>query len=334
MLSYAFRVLNEKDYKSVEGEEFQNIHDLLAAILVKGVANQCKRGLHKDYVSHTEQLKSLRGKIDLTSSVKDSTLVRKSMVCHYDEFSENVLHNQIIKTTMNLLVRNQAVKVEHRKELKKLLLYFQNVELIEPQTIDWKAVSYHKNNATYRMLINICQLVIKGLLMNPESGEYKMKEFLDDQQMHQLYEKFLLNYFKKEFPEYGATASYIDWNIDDGVKEFLPAMQTDVTLSKAGKTLIIDAKYYGKTMQVNSLYNNRTLNSANLYQMFTYVKNKDRTGSGNVSGLIFYAKTDEEIAPDQDYQMGGNRMVVRTLDLGAEWAGIVEELDRIPLLME
>lgn len=334
MLSYAYRILREEGYKSVEGEEFNNIHDLFATILVQGVANQCKRGLHKDYVSQTETLKSLRGKIDLTTSLKESTLVKKSMVCHYDEFSENILHNQIIKTTMSLLVRNKRVKAEHRRELQKLLLYFQNVDMIEPSSIEWKAVSYHRNNATYRMLINICQLVINGLLMNPENGDYKMKEFLDDQQMHQLYEKFLLNYFKKEFPEYSACASYIDWNIDDGVKEFLPAMKTDITLSKGGKTLIIDAKYYGSSMQFNSLYNNRTLISANLYQMFAYIKNRDRSGSGDVSGLILYAKTDEAITPDQDYQMSGNRMAVRTLDLGAEWSEIEAELKRIPLLME
>ncbi|WP_394122004.1 5-methylcytosine-specific restriction endonuclease system specificity protein McrC [Planococcus donghaensis] len=334
MLSYAYRILREEGYKSVEGEEFNNIHDLFASILAQGVANQCKRGLHKDYVSQTETLKSLRGKIDLTTSLKESTLVKKSMVCHYDEFSENILHNQIIKTTMSMLVRNKRVKAEHRKELQKLLLYFQNVDMIEPNSIEWKTVSYYRNNATYRMLINICQLVINGLLMNPENGDYKMKEFLDDQQIHQLYEKFLLNYFKKEFPEYSASASYIDWNIDDGVKEFLPAMKTDITLSKGGKTLIIDAKYYGSSMQLNSLYNSRTLISANLYQMFAYVKNRDRSGSGDVSGLILYAKTDEEITPDQDYQMSGNRMVVRTLDLGAEWAEIEAELKRILSLME
>ena len=334
MLSYAYRILREEGYKSVEGEEFRNIHDLLAAILVQGVAIQCKRGLHKDYVSQTETLKSLRGKIDLTTSVKENTLVRKSMVCHYDEFSENILHNQIIKTAMSLLVRNKRVKAEHRKELRKLFLYFQNVDMIEPNSIEWKAVFYQRNNASYRMLINICQLVMNGLLMNPENGDYKMKEFLDDQQMHQLYEKFLLNYFKKEFPEYSACASYIDWNIDDGVKKFLPAMKTDITLSKGGKTLIIDAKYYSSSMQFNSLYNSRTLISANLYQMFTYVKNRDRSGSGDVSGLILYAKTDEAITPDQDYQMSGNRMVVRTLDLGAEWAEIEAELKRIPWLME
>lgn len=86
-------------------------------------------------------------------------------------------------------------------------------------------------------------------------------------------------------------------------------------------------------MQVNLLYNSRKLNSANLYQMFTYVKNKDQTGSGDVSGLILYTKTNKEITPDQDYQMGGNRMMVRTLNLGAEWSEIVVEWKSIPMLI-
>ena len=44
MLSYAFQVLQEENYKKVAAEEFQNMEDLLAAILAKGVAQQVKRG--------------------------------------------------------------------------------------------------------------------------------------------------------------------------------------------------------------------------------------------------------------------------------------------------
>jgi 5-methylcytosine-specific restriction enzyme subunit McrC len=334
MLSYAYRILNEEGYNSIQTEEFKNIHDLMAAILIQGVASQCKRGLHKEYIEHTEATGSLRGKIDMTSSIKQNTLIRRSMVCRFDDFSENILMNQIVKTTMQLLIRSKEVKDSNRKELRKLILFFENVEAIEPQSINWSALSYHRNNATYKLLLNICRLVIKGLLMTTESGEYKMKQFIDDQQMHRLYEKFLLHYFKKEHPKYSASASYIDWNIDNGATEFLPAMKTDIILSKGDKTLIIDAKYYGNTMQTHTLFNNKTLNSANLYQMYTYVKNKDRTASGDVSGLILYAKTDEEITPDNEYQMGGNRIAVKTLDLGADWPEIVKQLNAIPMLID
>lgn len=334
MLSYAYRILNEEGYKSIHAEEFENIHDLMAAILVHGVTLQCKRGLHKDYIKATEVTGNLRGKIDVTNSIKQNTLMRRSMVCHYDDFSENILLNQIIKSTMQLLIQSKEVKVGNRKELRKLSLFFENVDLISPQTINWSALSYHRNNATYKLLMNICLLIIKGLLMTTESGEYKMRQFLDDQQMHQLYEKFLLGYFKKEHPEFSVKASFIDWNVDNGITEFLPAMKSDITLISGDKTLIIDAKYYGKTMQTHSMFNSRTLNSNNLYQIYTYVKNKDRSGSGNVSGLLLYAKTDEEITPNNDYQIDGNRIIVRTLDLGADWEKIVEQLNEVSLIVK
>lgn len=45
------------------------------------------------------------------------------------------------------------------------------------------------------MLLNICRLVIDGLLFSTEQGMIKMATFLDDQRMSHLYEKFILEYF-------------------------------------------------------------------------------------------------------------------------------------------
>ena len=53
----------------------------------------------------------------------------------------------------------------------------------------------------------------------------------------------------------------------------LPVMQSDIMLQRDDRVLIIDAKYYEHSMQVQ--FNKHTLHSANLYQIFTYVKNKE-----------------------------------------------------------
>ena len=50
MLAYAFRVLNEDGYRSVATEQFHNVAELCAAILIKGVSLQIKRGLEREYV--------------------------------------------------------------------------------------------------------------------------------------------------------------------------------------------------------------------------------------------------------------------------------------------
>ena len=334
MLAYAYQTLNEDGFKSIESEDFKNIHDLMAAILIRGISHQIKRGLHKNYIGQNEPLGNLRGKIDITASVKQQTLLKRRMICQYDLFSEDTLLNQILKTTMQLLIRNGDVKPENRKALRKLRLYFENISTLDPYQVNWSAIRYHRNNATYKLLMNICWLVIKGLLMTTEGGEYRLAQFLDDQQMHRLYEKFVLGYFRREYPQYSASPSYIDWNIDDGVTGFLPLMKSDITLTHGTQTLIIDTKYYGSTMQINKMYDSCSIISNHLYQIFTYVKNKDCTGSGNVSGVLLYAKTDDDITPDNDYQMGGSHISVKTLDLSADWTEIETQLISVASLVE
>lgn len=329
MLAYAFQILNEAGYEKAAAEDFDNINDLMASILSIGITSQVKRGLNRDYEVQTESLSCLRGKIDISASVKQQTMVMRKMVCNFDIFSENTLMNQILKTTSMLLIRSGDVHNARRRELKKLMLYFNNVDLINPLAINWTSLKYHRNNSTYKMLINICYLVIKGLLLTTETGTLKLGKYIDDQYMHRLYEKFVLEYYRKHYPRLKANPSFIDWNVDNGESDFLPQMKSDITLTYGGKTMIIDTKYYGRTMQKNSLYNKSSLISANLYQIFTYVKNRDKNNSGNVSGVLLYAKTDEEITPDNDYSIGGNRISVKTLDLNADWAEIKEQLNAI-----
>ncbi len=124
-----------------------------------------------------------------------------------------------------------------------------------------------------------------------------------------------------------ATASQIPWNLDYGVVGFLPIMKTDITLKHRDKILIIDTKYYAQTMQVQ--YNSHKIHSNNLYQIFTYVKNQDVGNSGNVSGMLLYAKTEETITPDSDFMLGGNKISVKTLDLGLSFNYIAAQLNEI-----
>lgn len=82
-------------------------------------------------------------------------------------------------------------------------------------------------------------------------------------------------------------------------------------------------------MQTHSQYNSHTLHSNNLYQIFTYVKNQDVKNTGNVAGMLLYAKTDETITPDYDFQIGGNKYSVKTLDLNISFPNIAAQLDKI-----
>ena len=329
MLSYAFRTLSEDRYKDIEAEEFEYTADLMAAILAKGMSGQIKRGLGRDYVLQTENLSSPKGKINMSDSIKELTMLNGRLICSYDSYEKNTYMNQVLKSTALLLIKSDEVKPEHKKELKKVLLFFNGVDEVYLKSVKWNDFTYTRNNATYKMLMNICEYVVKGLLPTEESGNMRLHRYLDDRQMHNLYEKFILEYYRKHYPEFNASAAMIDWNVDDGYKSLLPAMRSDVTLEYYGKTTIIDAKFYSRIMQYNALFNSKTIHSNNIYQIYSYVKNKDKNHDGSVGGILLYAKTEDERALDETYHISGNTISVKTLDLNQDFEKIRETLDRI-----
>lgn len=81
MFSYTFQVLNEQGYKIILTEEFDNATELCAAILIKGVSFQLKRGVGKEYILQTEELASIRGRINISSSIKSQSVLRLRLVC-------------------------------------------------------------------------------------------------------------------------------------------------------------------------------------------------------------------------------------------------------------
>lgn len=326
MLSYAFRILKEKGYKNLETEPFDNVADLFAAIILRGVSLQLKQGLTREYIDEKDELTTIRGKIEMSESVKTLSLVRKRLVCSYDDYSSNSYMNRIIKTTMVLMLHSD-ISNERKKELRKLLVFLGDIELLELRTINWN-FQYSRNNQTYRLLISICYLFIKGLLQVNSNGNIKTMDFIDDQSMSKLYEKFILEYYRKEFAgELLVDASQISWAIDDGKKEMLPNMRTDVLLTHGNKILIIDAKYYTHAMQSN--HGKLSIFSGNLYQIFTYVKNHQINvdKGAEVAGMLLYAKTDEETFPNGDYKMSGNLISAKTLNLYADFSSIKTQLD-------
>ncbi len=328
MLSYAYQVLQEQGLKEMDLESFNNVQQLCAEILIKGINVQIKRGLKRDYTPRTETISSVKGKIDVSDSIKTQSIIRRQLVCSYDEFTTNTKLNQILKTTLILLLKGDTTDTQ-KKEIRRILIFFSDVSEADIHSIDWNT-HYNRNDQSYQMLIMICYLVIKGLLQTQSDGTEKMMSLFDEQRMNRLYEKFILEYYRKHYPELHANPSPIQWQLDQKGDAVLPAMKTDIMLQKGNTVLIIDAKYYAHTTQMQ--YDKHTIHSGNLYQIFTYVKNKEfelRNLPHKVSGMLLYARTDEEIQPDSDYYMSGNRISVQTLDLNNDFKMISSQLNLI-----
>lgn len=336
MLAYAFETLREGDAKSLGDEPFDNAADLCAAILAEGLKKQVRQGIRRGYVPETAALTSLRGRVDWAASLKSGGLLARRLVCAYEEFLADIHLNRIIKTTLVWLLK-APIGPKRKTALCLLLPYFKEVRTLAPASINWR-IQYDRNTRSYQLLMYICRLVLQGLLQRQADGGMKVQEYLDAKAIHDLYERFVRAYYHRHFPEVKVEKTCIDWTVDDEYRDMLPRMETDVQLTYEKKILIIDTKYYGTNTQTKrhdtsekSPTGPEKLISQNLYQIFCYVKNKaaEVAGAGQeVSGLLLYALTDGG-AISQSYEMSGNRIGARTIDLGGEFSRIRETLDAI-----
>ncbi len=336
MLAYAFSDLRKQDYQLVGGEDFENISDLMAEILTNTTSFLLKRGLYREYITSKQSLPTLRGKLDIVHSARNLAIGKQQLECEVDNLSENNIFNQIIKTGLTLLMHDKDVAKPRKDAIKQIMPFFNTIDTLNPSAIPWTTLHYQRSNQSYELPIQICAYVINRSLIDPNKEKQKLMMF-SEENFNRLYEKFVLEYYRRHHPELKANAETINWNIDADRSigwEYLPKMITDITLHKDDKTLIIDTKFYSQILRAK--YDKNTYNSNNINQIFAYMYNMDVQHTGNVSGMLLYAQTDNENIPDSKMQMRGSSsaIYVRTLDLNQEFNLIRDQLEKIVLLME
>ena len=281
-------------------------------------------------MSKNENIAVIKGKININETIKNKINRKNLISCDYDELSENNIYNQILKTTADILLHHQAVNKERKIELKKVFLFFNEVDTIDPFTIKWNMLRFERSNRNYELIITICRFIIEECILATDKGDYKINSFLYKNIMSSLYEKFVLAYYKYHHGKLKPTSEKFRWYSE--TDNLLPVMKTDISLEYENKALIIDTKYYTNILVINSQHKNNSnpkLRSSHLYQIFAYVKNKDTNNNGNVAGMLLYAKTDEEISPNCDFNICENTISVKTLDLGIDFNVIRTQLDQI-----
>ena len=150
MLTYAFRELKQNNYEEIAGEDFDNIQQLFAEILIKGISCQLKQGIFKQYIIRKDSLPTLRGKLDLNATIQNKLCRKQEIGCEYDELSENNIFNQIIKATVFGLLKHGNIKKGQKTKLKNLMLFFSNIDIIELSTIKWNILTFYLLSMTER----------------------------------------------------------------------------------------------------------------------------------------------------------------------------------------
>ncbi|MEE3453152.1 5-methylcytosine restriction system specificity protein McrC [Dialister sp.] len=359
MLAYSLMYGKEKQWNNqkLSDEEFDHPWTILAYLIYNILNKQLKRGLYRKYREEQEDMASPRGRIDAYGSIRLMARHQQKLSVYHEDLSENNLQNQIIKTTIYELLHTgddlasmEKAELDSKKaDLKKLLPYFSEVDLINPSAIPWTTIPTDRNYRDYEILINLCRIALECHILSNDGSRYRLRGFTPKNE-HKIYEAFLRNYFRRHH-HLDALAKTMQWVHDGGETllfgnhspEHVPEMETDITLTKKigaeTRVLIIDAKYYAQILnnpkrsnEGEGIYKKDKFRSGHMYQILSYVKSKeaeltrDRT-LHKVAGLLMYAKTSKEEIKSVSWSIDGNEIGIMALDLSKEFVEIRKTLD-------
>ena len=328
LLCYAWDTLEEKDQVKVSVEDSTELIELFAKLLINGTRILLKRGVEKNYVEETIELAGVKGKLELGPTLKSSLLNKRRTICTVDEFSSNILSNQILLSTLYRLLKIKGLNQELKKQVKPLLWMFSGIDPVELSNKAFSQVRLHRNNRFYAFLIKVCQIIYQNTLPTEKPGEWLFMDFTrDKRKMNVLFETFIRNFYKREFPKWKVHTEELRWQFeaaDESHRAFIPVMRTDISIENETGKVIIDAKYYRDTF--SSRYEKDKIHSSNLYQLFSYLMNQrsDNPKSLSTKGVLLYPTTDEEANLHYMYQ--NHPIEIKTVNLQAHWSIIEKRL--------
>ena len=117
MLTYAWNNTKEKDITPSSGDESPELYNFLAKKLVDGIYHLLKRGFNRDYRMLSNDIRTIRGKINFSETIKRGLLYNGKVQCEYDEFDEDTKQNQIIKATLTKLPSIDSLEKNIKDEI-------------------------------------------------------------------------------------------------------------------------------------------------------------------------------------------------------------------------
>lgn len=339
MLCYAWNVLAVADDLSVGTEDFDDAYNLLARVFSFGLGKLIRSGFHRSYVEKEEDLTALRGRIKLQESIPVLSKAQKKLVCSYDEYSQNDTFNQIIHFTISLLIRNAGVDEITKKRLRDQKAFFFGIDEVPPTKENRHKLVFNRNNVFYKLLINIAVMLYENRIVNEEDGKETFKDFYRREQMHRVFELFILNFYKIHLDNsvYKVHAPKIYWHLKNDAEELWGDLfeidqnpgdrRTDIVIENKNLQLqlIFDAKYYEKTfVSAHRNEDEDRIRTGHLNQIRGYVIDSDYIGEKY--GALIYPLVNKELYAERLIPIEGALIGIKTLDLNAEWQEIEADL--------
>ena len=299
--------------------------DLMALHLGRAAADAFARGLWHDYRVEEEALHTVRGRIMVAEQIRRRFDMPLPVEVRYDEYTEDILANRLIKAAARLLRGMRLNDSEAREGLRHIDATLENVTPMRYPSHDVPKVKFTRLNDHYKEAVAIARLILLHWFHEADRGGVRAPGFLMD--MNKVFQQFVTRKLREVMGVSEQTLRS-DENIPRRTLDTGGRFRLKPDLSwwdGKGFTFVGDIKY--KNIGADDADDQddarndgrRRVPPADLYQAFAYATAFDCNLPG---ALLIYAKG--EVEPETYcVRHAGKRIEVVAVDL----SGTIDEID-------
>lgn len=266
LLSYSgFSGVREMPSPQKIGKYKGDILEVFISLFIDELIFLFKRDVNRNYNQSLENQSFIKGKIDFAETIKKNSYRRHLHYVRFDQFTEDILLNQIFKSVIQNLIIKTMVK-ENKIKLKQGLLWLEDVEAINLTNEIWNKVKFTRLNCDYKPVFNLAKLFYYNSSPSLNRGDELTFSFLVP--LNQLFERYLYEVIKNNVNDdiivkYQGPIKYLSKLNETRFMQLKP----DITIIQDKNIkYIIDAKY----KEVLDVDNELQVSQSDIYQMLAY----------------------------------------------------------------
>lgn len=306
LASYALGEFRLRDLESFLYPEKDPPLETMARFFADAAQRAFARGLLHGYRSEEEALLTVRGRIRFDEQIRRRFGVPLPVEVRYDDFTEDVLANRLVKAAALTLGAMGLKDPTSRTRIARVAATLENVTPVSFGPPNIPKVTFDRLNEHYRRAIGLARLILQHATVETGRGPVRAAGFLMD--MNKVFESFVRRALREELglPEH----AFPDRSTADLDRAQQIRLRPDLTWRQAGRSVFVgDAKY--KRIRDTQVPN------ADLYQLLAYATALDLPG-----GILVYAKGEKDPAVHQ-VRNTAKVLEVFAFDLAGDPSGIL-----------
>ena len=312
---YAMGVVKFRDLRMFDFKRDEALPDMLACALSDTARRAFRRGLLHGYRTEEEALYGIRGRIRFDDQLRRRYAIAMPVEVRYDEFTNDILANQLVKAAVVRLGGMQLRSQDARRGLGWIGGLLANVSWMEFQPRRVPEVAFDRLNEHYRLVVELARLILRHSEYQSGRGGVRASGFLVD--MDVLFEEFTRRALREAMAVSSRTFRKV--RPGDGVtldEKRQVRLEPDLSWWDGRVCRFVgDAKYKnidGKAPPVSDLY-----------QLLAYTSVLDLPG-----GMLIYAQGEAEPVAHKVRHLGKS-LEVAALDLSGTLDRIVARVEEL-----